>query len=236
MSIKYRYDHRPAKQRRRRIFGVLASLFLIIFLVVGFILWDLRRTKNKAINGESNTVQQVLNSGTQRMTVDAPLYSLEMPTDWKEIQSKDTPSEHFTTWQATLKNESNRFMTLYIDAIPNTKPINRLLPVKATSNTLSVGDVSENCSTFTVGGTLNVNEAIKLKPSPAKLQGVDFICNLPIPVTENEVGTGSPDGINIVKVTGPTKGTHNYFFLYTDHNIQPNYNIFTDIVKSFRAK
>jgi hypothetical protein len=235
MSVKYRYDHRSAKQRRRRIIGVLIGSVLIVALIVGALIWGLGRNSDSSSSGNGNTVAQVLNEGIKRLTVDESAFSFDLPGDWKEISRKNTSTEHSITWQATKKNEDNRSLTLYIDTIPTTKAVNRLVPVMAQNNTLSVGDTSDNCSTFTGGGSLNAQQAVNLKPAPAKWQKVDFICDLPRPI-DNEVGTGSTDGINTVKVTGPSKGTHQYFFLFTDHNIQPNYSIFLDALRSFKAK
>ena len=50
------------------------------------------------------------------------------------------------------------------------------------------------------------------------------------------IGTSSKEGINIVTVVGPKAGKHSYFFIYTDHNAHPNYEIFIDIVASFKAR
>lgn len=235
MSNTYRYDHRSAKQRRRRIISLLAGLLLLVGLIVGLVVWDLRRSPAKPVNGDTNTVLQSVDQGVQHITIDEPFYSFDLPGDWKEISRKDIPTEHSVTWKASRQNQDNRFMTLYIDTIPTTKSLNQIVPVSAQDNTLMVGDLSGNCATFTIGGTLNATEAQKLKETPAKWQKVDFICDLPR-VIDNEIGTGSTEGINTVSLVGPTKGKHKYFFLYTDHNIQPNPTIFTDVLHTFKAK
>jgi hypothetical protein len=50
------------------------------------------------------------------------------------------------------------------------------------------------------------------------------------------VGTSSPQEINTVTVTGPSTGTHKYFFVYTDNSAEPDYTIFTDALQSFKAR
>jgi hypothetical protein len=53
---------------------------------------------------------------------------------------------------------------------------------------------------------------------------------------DNRIGTGSVgSGVNGVTLTGPTSGTHNYFFLYIDRNIEPDDSILYGIIQSFRA-
>ncbi len=234
MSVHYRYDHQPVKTNRLRLIGTVAGVLVVIGVIAGFLIMDIRRNKSPAVSGQS-TVQQLQSESAQTQTVSESFFTFQLPSDWKETGRKKTATENSITWQATKKNEENRYLTLYIDTIPANKPINRLMPVKAEGNGLMVGDVSEKCETFTVGGTQNAQDAQKLKPAPAKLRDVNFICNLP-GIVDNEIGSGSPEGINVVSVTGETSGTHKYFFLYTDRNIQPNYGIFVNVLESFKAK
>lgn len=234
MSVHYRYDHHPVKTSRFRLAGIILGGLILVGVVVGLMVFDITRNKSQPASSQS-TVQQLLTENSQHMTVDEPLFTFQLPGDWKEIGRKKTPTENSITWQATKKNEENRYLTLHIDIIPATKPINRVLPVTTQGSNLMVGDVSDKCENFTVGGTQNAQEAQKLKPAPAKLRDVNFICNLP-GIVDNEVGSGSPEGINTVTVTGTTGGAHKYFFVYTDRNIQPNYGIFVSALESFTAK
>lgn len=235
MSSKYRYDQRPVKQKKRRVVIVVGGLLAIIFVVVGLLLLDLRGSKSNGVVGKESTVLQSGSQSAQHMNIDEDLFSMELPADWKQIKNQRSPSEHFITWQATSKTESNRELTIFIDNLPTSKPLNRLVAVSADGPKLMVGEASDNCPSFTIGGTLDLKAAIKLKPTPSKYQQVDFICNLPNPI-DNEVGTGSPGSINSVTVEGLTKGKHKYFFLFTDHSAQPNYSIFIDALRSFKAK
>jgi hypothetical protein len=232
---KYRYGHRSERHRPRKVLLVLAGSLLILSLIGGLVFSDLRRNGSQSVEGESKTVTQVIGDSVQRIAIDEPLYSFELPGDWKEIGRQSTPNEHSVSWQASKKGEDNRYLTLYVDVIPPDIAVNRLLPVSAQGATLSYGDISEKCETFTGNGTVDASRGTQLKPAPAKWQGVSFICNLPRMV-DNQIGTGSSEGINQVTVTGPGKGAHRYFFLYTDRNIQPNYNILYEAVRSFHAK
>ena len=236
MDAKYRYGHRPGRRRRTRVLIVLSVTLLIAAAIGGVIGYDIykNRENNTVVEGTTRTVIQSLDDGMDKLSIDEPFFSMELPGDWKEVKRVNNQNENSISWQSTKKQESNRMLTLYVDTIPAKKALNRLLPVTPNGTKLTTGDISDNCALFTQGGTLNATEAQRLPETPAKYKGVDFICNLPR-VIDNEVGTGSLEGINSVTLKG-SKGEHKYFFLYTERNIQPNYTIFYNAVRSFTAK
>lgn len=234
MESKYRIGHKPHRRRRTRVLIVLGIVVLIFGALAAIVFYDLRQHRDTAVTGTSRSVAQTSDENGDKFRVDQPTFSMELPSDWKQIASKNATSEHSITWQAGKKGQDNRYMTLYIDIIPTTRSINRLVPVLAQGSTLSVGDVSENCATFTKGGTLDAGQATQLSDAPAKYKTVDFLCDLSR-INDNEVGSGSTEGINTVTIKGQD-GAHKYFFLYTEHNIQPDYSIFYNALKSFRAK
>lgn len=231
---KYRYGHGTAKRRPRKALLILSCSLLVIALVSGVIYLDLRQSISPTIEGESRVVSQVLSDNSQRLVVDDPLFTFELPGDWKEMSRNENNLYTSITWQATAKNKDNRSLTLYIDRIPFDMPFNRIVTVKPQGSGLVFADVSDNCANFTVGGTVD-GRITNGKPTPTKWNKVDFICNLPRAI-DNQVGTGSEAMPNGVTITGPAQGAHTYFFLYTDRNFQPDYNILYDALRSFRAK
>ena len=48
------------------------------------------------------------------------------------------------------------------------------------------------------------------------------------------VAVGSQQGVNTVLLTGATAGRQHVLLVYTDNNTNPDYGIFTAIVRSFR--
>jgi hypothetical protein len=103
-----------------------------------------------------------------------------------------------------------------------------LLPIEADGDRLTIlNTVSDNCANFT-GTTV---QGKKPDTAPAKWSGVDFICDL-VTYTRNVTGTGSVGTINRVNLTGE-KGSHQYFFVYTDNSSNPDYSIFTRSLQSF---
>jgi hypothetical protein len=231
----YRYGHKSGKRRPRKALFILASSVLLVGLIVGVIALDLRSHISPEVEGESRVVSQVLSDNSQVKTIEEPLFKLELPADWKEIGRNQNNLYDSISWQAGIKGQDNRYLTIYVDRIPLDYPVNRLLPVKAQGNEISFSDLSDKCETFTAGGTTNAARAASLQPALSKWREVDFMCNLPR-FTDNEVGTGTPGAKNSVSITGPVRGTHKYFFVYTDRNFQPDYNIFYEVLRSFRAK
>ena len=232
MSRTYKYDHNVPHHLIRHVL-VVGVVSLIVLIIVAGLIWKIR-PKPTAANGGTKLVPQV-QTAHKSLYIDEPYFSMELPIDWKQTGHVDAPTMHSISWQSSAKNATNRYLTIYIDTIPTTMAVNRELPITVEGNQLSFGQLSDNCANFTPGGTLDTAKAATLKPTTAVWQGISFICDLP-DVVNNKVGTGSTAGINTVTIKGQTSGTHSYFFLYTDHNIQPDYSIFFNAIQSFRAK
>lgn len=233
MEAKYKFGHRPARRRRTR-FLIVVLISTLILAVVGGVLWlDLRNnTDDTEVQGTSRQVAQLLDEESGVIKIDEPTFTMELPNDWKEIARSSDSNERSITWQSTKKNENNRKLQMYIDAIPKSRSITRLLPLSARGNSFVVGEASTTCSTFTKIGDGTGRQDLD---TSAKYQNIGFICALGRSI-DNETGTGSVEGLNTISVTGPSKGKHSYFFVFSDRNIQPNINMFYDALKSFKAK
>lgn len=229
---RYKYGHRKI-HKKRTVFATMLACLLFIGLGGVVIVRDMRRNSDVQVEGTSRIVGQVQSNTESKLTIDEQLFTMQLPSDWKERTRSKTATEKSITWNATKKNEDARELTLYIDTIPATSAVNRLLPVTVQGTSLVPGDVSDNCATFT-GDAVSVSQAATRPDTPARWAGVDFICSLAT-IVDNKVGVGSLGGVNQVTLKG-SQGEHKFFFLYTDHTIQPNYVILTDALKSFRIK
>jgi hypothetical protein len=116
-----------------------------------------------------------------------------------------------------------------VDTIPTNIGVNRVLPVQGEGSRVIPTTVSDTCADFT-GDKVPGNQN-----TPAKWGGIDFLCDL-ANYERDVVGTSSSDGVNTVKVTGATTGTHQIFFTYTDNGATPDFTIFVNAVTSFRMK
>jgi hypothetical protein len=235
MSILYRYDHHRRKHQVNLVILSFVVAFVGIASIVYFVYQDISVNEAQPVEGVENSVAQVL-GGTESYLVNEEAFDFELPADWREIDRVQTTSENSITWQATLKNEDNRYLTLHMNTIPQ-DPIVRLLPVTVDENQLRRGQLSANCATFTGSGTSNASERRGQPPAPAKWENIDFICDIPNIVDQNVIGTaqaGQP--LNTFTVTGEDSGTNQYSFVYTDRNVRPNFDILYNAVSTFFAK
>jgi hypothetical protein len=159
------------------------------------------------------------------------MFSATIPKNWQVTKSQFIPTSQYA-WRGTGQADSPRSLEIYIDAIPTSMAVNRLLPLRANGNRVVVGDdVSDNCINFTDAAQADKRSGKIL----AKWSGVNFYCDV-ANSARNLVGTGTPESVNSVELSGHLAGKHRFFFIYTDHSGEPDYTIFTDIMKSFQVK
>lgn len=223
-----RYYNRSKLQLGFVLFSVVA--FVAVSVAGGmFIYYDLRLNQPEPVEGQERTVSQALGN-TDTKFVDEPNFSFELPGDWRKIDRVRTDRENSITWQATLRNEDNRYLTLHINTIPDDAVV-RLLPVVVDGSRMQRGQLSGNCSSFTGLQKQSSNRAL------ARWENVDFLCDTSNRVNTNIIGTGQEgQPQNTIEITGESSGTNQYFFLYRDQNTRPNFDIFYSAVNSFRAK
>lgn len=236
MNARPTYHFRKKRHRRRNRYLQIIGITLFLLLVIGlFFIYDILRNQSNEIEGSTSVVTQSTQIGAFQK-VDEPTYTIELPDDWKETDRFDRKYQKGVTWQSTREKEADRWLTIYVDKLPTNRPLNRIVPLAATGGGyFNIGNLSDECASFTQGGSYDAAKAIKSKPTLGQWEEVDFLCNLPRPF-ENEVGTASKQAVNSVSVKGPKQGKHDYFFLYTDHNNQANYQIFLEALKTFQAK
>ncbi len=230
MSNVYTHENRNKSLKR----GLLAVSFLVglagVVMVVAFIYNDLRLNQSEEVIGTERTVAQVLGN-TDTTLINEDNFEFELPGDWREIDKVNRPTEQSITWQATLRDEDNRWLKLYINTIPQDQAVVRLLPVSVNQSRMQRGQLSGHCNTFT--GEAAAGQRYPL----AKWQDVDFLCDAGRRVSVNIIGTGQAgQPNNTIEITGENSGTNRYFFVYTDQNIRPNFEILYNAINSFRAK
>jgi len=206
-----------------------ALLFLVICGVVFGIVWLIRmlQPENTVTQSQPQTTHVSVPSAKTK-TVKGDHFSIDLPVKWKA--EKVNSIYNLYSWRGT-KDDAPRKIDVYVDTIPKTMAFNRLLPVKADNNRLLLaGDISENCSNFTD----RKNTDRRTGAAPAKWSGINFYCDM-ANYLRNVVGTGSEDGINVVKVKGAS-GTHKFLIAYTDHSAEADFNIFTDALATFQAR
>lgn len=231
--MAYKYKAGKGQKRRSRGPAILAALIALVILggLGGFLWWDMNRSRSGTVSGVGVSVPQEEDlQALQQKTIDEPLFTFNLPPDWKETDRRSTNNENSITWQATKKKADNRWLKLYIDVIPPDLAFNRMLPIVVSGNTLTHGQMSANCKEYTT-----TKEGPIYEPVPSRWQGIDFLCDIP-KWLQNNIGVGSEGVKNSINVKGLNKGEHKYMFVYTDHNIQPDYSILYEVINTFQAK
>jgi hypothetical protein len=159
------------------------------------------------------------------------IFSMEILKNWQPQDSQLIPKAQYA-WRGTGKEDSSRSLDLYVDTIPATMAVNKLLPLRAAGDQIVVGDaISDNCVNFT-DSTQADKKTGKVE---AKWSGVNFYCDTGN-YARNVIGTGTPEAINSIQLRGQASGSHRFFFVYTDHSAEPDYTILTDLLSSFRVR
>lgn len=207
-----------------------AMLFLLICGVVFGIVWLYRQLQPETTVSQSQPQTTTVSVPvTPTKTVKGDGFTIRVPKAWKS--EEQNVIYNVFAWRGASKEDATRLIQVYVDNFPAKQAFNRLQPVKADADGLVLaGDVSENCVNFT--DRKNTNK--QTGAAPAKWSGIDFFCDMGNSA-RNVIGTGSSDGINFVQVTGESGKTHRFLLAYTDHSAEPDNNVFTDIIDSFRA-
>jgi hypothetical protein len=226
------YKHgKPIYRFGRRPLSIIIGTILIILLGLFFGVILPSAHRNSLQNNNSPLVSQVKVS-TDNTVVDEPNFSFSLPGKWT-LASKDWDARyHAWMWQQSIKDAAGRWFRVYQDTIPADQAYNYLLPVTGEGSGLTPGQMSGKCSDFTT------TQAVRLEngtfAAPSKWQQVSFLCDYANQASQT-VGTSSTEGINIVSLTG-TKGTHKYFFIYSDNNFSPDYGLMSAILSTFKSK
>ncbi len=210
----------------------LVLLFVFVFLVIGgylaakhFLRADTELSQSEGIIRHVDVVTP------ETKEVGGPAFSITIPKTWKAVKTQRIPEPAYA-WQGTVKEETARWIEVYVDSIPATMAFNRLLPLTTSNGKLIVSDgVSDNCINFTDERQINPQTGKIL----AKWSGVAFYCDASNS-SRNVTGTGSKDGINTITLKGPKTGTHKFLFVYTDHGANPDDNPFITILNSLKVK
>jgi hypothetical protein len=222
--------HLGRRERHNQKIQILIVLLCVIILVgtLIFILYKALQPTTYLGEGPTTTTHVSIPKAKTK-TIKASIFEMQLPTDWQQVETHEPFSP--LTWHGTTKDDNARQLQIYVDNLPTNQGINRMLPVRSDgADIVATDSISDNCVNFTDKNTTNVSTGL----APARWSGVGFWCDM-ANYERNLVGTSSPDSINSVSVTGPTKGVHKFFFVYTDHSSQADYTPFTDMLTSFRV-
>ncbi len=233
------YKHGRAVRRINYLAGItITASVLALSGGIYFFFISKSKTSNATSNQTPLVTKHEATAGVS-LTVSEPLFSMQLPGQWKESARDNDPSFHSIQWNYTGGKSSDKWVRIYMDTIPTTMAFNYLLPVvPSEGGGLSPGQISDNCVNFTQGANPANRDAstpIASESLTARWQQVTFPCDN-THTSHQVVGTGSTEGGNVVTVTGPTRGSHKYFFMFKDDNYHPDYSLFSSVLSSFKAK
>jgi len=218
------------REHHHRKLYMLLGVFAILIVTGLFLAKQIMTSETKIDNSAPAVVSSVSYAETKLQQVSTPYFTMSLPATWKvsNINAEDPKPKYI--WQGAVGEDKSRWISVFIDTPLSTFAVNRALHVQSNGATITViGNTSDNCTSFT--GPANTQTG----KTPAKWETIDFLCDSGN-YQRNVTGTVSPDGLNNVNLTGPTKGLQKYFFTYTDNTNQPDYTIFIEALKSFKAK
>lgn len=226
----YQHGKRSRRKTNPKVFLYASALFSVSLIATALIL-----QKDLHTNVAEKTTVPIITEVTEDkdvITINEPLFSIELPSDWVKSNRVQTNSANYYEWKSTKKGAEDRTLRLHIDTMPATYKLVRLLPLTPKDNKFSLGNISNNCINFAkdAGNQQRTqgNAAVE-----AKWEGVTFQCD---PINNNQtIGTGTIDHGIAARLKG-SSGEHAYFFYYEDHNIRPDDKILTDAIKSFAVK
>jgi hypothetical protein len=232
----YRLGRRSKKKAKKQLWFVILALLLIPVIAIGYFIVRVAKDSDvKASTPQAITREYAVEEVDDRKVFDQTEFVVKLPNDWA-LKDHVTEPYNLYSWQATKKNADNRWLEIYVDRYPKDKAFNRLLPVSIDNNKIIVtGSVSENCTAFTGPQGANQAPASGVETLPAKWQGVDFLCDM-ANYTRNSVGVGTTGSQTAIKLSGAKTGMHTFFFVYIDHNINPDYQLLENTLASLEVK
>lgn len=211
-------------------FVITLSLFFgLMFAAVWYFI--LRDTDSNAANfSRTGGTIAVVELSTEVFTTDE--YKVTLPSGWKYLGKENPKSdEEYYYYQSQIEEYTNRWLKVYVDVYPQDYQLTRLMPITVTDGKIDPGLVSNDCKTFD-GAPKQGSQASK-QPWTAIWEGISFNCNMTN--VQNHIGTATAKDGYGVPIAGDKSGTHKYFFVYIDHNIRPDYSIFSNALESFVA-
>lgn len=233
---KYRIGRNTRRKARKYLWLGILILLLIGLGVATYLIVRALEQGNTESAMPAPITREFAPPEIEDKTFDQAEFVITLPKDWRLKDHIENSMYNRYSFQATEANKDNRWLDVYVDRLPEDMAFNRLLPVKVEENTVIImSSVSENCTAFT--GTQGAN-----RPSPtgaakmdAKWQGVPFYCDM-ANYTRNVIGVGTEASGHKLELVGEKTGRHTFFVVYTDHNINPDYQILERALESLRAK
>jgi hypothetical protein len=219
------------RSKRRHPGRALLEVLIVLAVLVGAIFAGKHFLSSDTTIGQTPPAQTTtVTARTQnKKHFTEQFFSFDLPSDWESMPPPNQP-HRILSWRNTAQNKGVQQLNIYVDGAPQLA-VNRVLPIQANGSRLALlGQVSDNCATFTEGAKSASGGSLQ-----GKWRRVNFLCDT-ANIMRDVVGTSSPGGINTVAISSASSGRHSFFFTYTDNGATPDYDVFTNFITSFQLK
>lgn len=224
------------RQKKYKIFLKFMLFLVPLMLIVAGVIWFIFiRNNNDIASSFSKENGQVYIAKPSTKIFSNEMFKITLLSTWEANGKKNPYSDQvYYEFQSKEKGNDNRWIRIYVDIYPKSLALNRLQPVTVVDNKFVItGNISDECSTFTGAPGSTASNAIKSDTWMAKWNGIDFVCDMTNP--QNVAGTASvEEGLGTTFINS-NNIKHKYFFMYIDHNVRPDYQLFVDALKSFET-
>lgn len=206
---------------------VVAASATLVLVVASVTLEYVVQPNTSLIQSRPVTRYIAANDGATQHIVKG-VFVLDLPADW---QSAADPHSLYgvSSWQGTTESDAARRLDIYVDSLPPSLAINRLLPVEVGAHQLIPdSSVSPNCLFLSQSPVQSKATGM----APVQWNDVQFTCDVGN-YERDVVAAGSTEHGVDLRLTGQRTGAHQVVLVYTDNSATPDYNLFMTAVKSF---
>ena len=222
--VDYHYNDNITKKllRSRRMRLSFVALFLFLLVGGAIVVLDSLRSKTVVINKTEN---RTLGELSEQKVFETNEFVFDADKDWIYFDRVKESDVRGYIYKHVVDGLVRRRLTIYVDAIPENKPLTYVLPITFNDGRIEPLGVSPHCREL-------ITDTSKPNRTISTWFGINFVCTPDS--SAYLVGTATDGGYGL-QIAG-TNAVHRYFFVYLDSADQPDMRYFTDILQSFRAK
>lgn len=216
----YRPKENFASPRHRRVNRISMRLLILTeiaaVILVGYLF--LRRDAGTTLPVEGSAVEVAEIKSTKKY--ENSKFTLEHPNNWS--YSKQESSEQEFVFRKYTGQQSTGVLTITLNKQPKDLRSTYVLPVNVKDGSIIVEKVSDHCKEFSTG-----------EIKKATYGGAEFSC---YSQTDQGILTlAQINGNQSIPIPNNAGKVDNYYFIYNDPTLSPNFDEAIEIIKSFKV-
>lgn len=117
---------KPVKTHAPKMWLGIVTVVLIA-IAVGYLILVKNQTGTKIKNDTTPLITKIGNGNESSVTVDEPLFTMDLPGQWKETARNSDPHYQSIQWNFAGTPSAGRWIRVYVDSIPADFAVNYLL-------------------------------------------------------------------------------------------------------------